>query len=107
MTASQTLRRATGLALIVVFLLVACTPRDEEQLQIVNGTQDTVTVKWKLNKGPFATLAPEQGTGIGAPDSMCQQPKADDGLIAISTKTGKTYRYGPPLCYGETWRIDG
>ncbi|MFI6881588.1 hypothetical protein [Streptosporangium canum] len=80
---------------VAALALTACgTPRDEEQFNIVDGTKDTVSVKWKFNEGSFATLAPGEGVGIGAPDSTCQQPTPGQDFIAAGTTTGKTLTYG-------------
>ncbi|MER6831018.1 hypothetical protein ABT352_33850 [Streptosporangium sp. NPDC000563] len=107
-TATLTGFRLIGLTTVTALLLSACgTPRDEEQFIIINATQETVTVKGKLNKGSFAVLAPGEDVGISLPDSMCHQPEATDVLVATSTKTGKSYTYGPPICYGTRWKIGG
>ncbi|MER5326696.1 hypothetical protein [Streptosporangium roseum] len=91
---------------ITALALTACsTPRDEEQFRIINGTKDTVSVKWKFNEGSFATLAPGESVGIGAPDSTCQQPTPGDDFIAVGTTTRKTYTYGQSICYGQIWKI--
>ncbi|MFB9721790.1 hypothetical protein [Planobispora longispora] len=71
---------------------------------IINGTQDTVTVQWKRNENPFATLPPGEGSDMGISAERCSHPPADDTLIARSA-SGKSYSYGPPICYGETWKI--
>ncbi|MBG0816092.1 hypothetical protein [Planomonospora sp. ID82291] len=92
-------------ALTLVALLTACsTSRDEEMFHIVNGTQDTVTVQWKRDTNPFATFAPGEGIDISVPAERCNHPPADDTLIARSA-SGRSYSYGPPICYGEIWEI--
>ncbi|MEV6867252.1 hypothetical protein AB0M44_40455 [Streptosporangium subroseum] len=90
---------------LIIMLLAACTPRDEELFHVVNGTQDTVIVKWKRDPEPFATWAPGEGMSSGIPANRCSSPPPDDTLIATSAETGQVYTYGPPICYGETWKI--
>ncbi|NAS20442.1 hypothetical protein GT755_01940 [Herbidospora sp. NEAU-GS84] len=85
--------------------LSACQPRRDEEFQIVNRTQETIAVRWKSNDTPLATLTPGSSTSMGAPDGWCDG-KSDTALIATSEK-GNTYFYGPKICGGEDWFIEG
>ncbi|MEV0348028.1 hypothetical protein AB0H88_19835 [Nonomuraea sp. NPDC050680] len=89
----------------IVFLLCACsTPTDREKFYIANQTGETITVQWKGEAAPFATIAPEDGMSLSIPADRCSRAPAADTLIAHA-QAGKTFMYGPPICYGATWKI--
>ncbi len=93
---------ATGAALVA---LVSCsTPGDKELFHVVNETGETLVIRWKNNSVPLATLTPGAATSVGVHPSYCTNPDQQIVLLA-SSKTNKTYEYGPGVCPGAMWKI--
>ncbi|GGP05095.1 hypothetical protein GCM10012278_23140 [Nonomuraea glycinis] len=93
---------ATGAALVT---LVSCsTPGDKELFHVVNETGETLTLRWKTNPVPLATLTPGGGTSVGVHPSRCTNPDHQI-VLSASSEANNNYEYGPGVCPGAMWKI--
>ena len=92
-------RAAAGL--LVLLTVSACQIGPGELFSVVNGTDETVVVKW--NDAVYATLPPGRMTATALPEGYCEQSRGD--RFTATSDSGRQYRYQGRVCNGNTWKL--